>query len=178
MFIKKLFVMIMLAVPVFGICQQTIRGSVFSIDKEPLVGATVQILNTAQGNITDLNGNFEIATANEEEILIISFVGYISDTIMASSRETVIVALQEDSEKLEEVVVEAQSSTIDEMKPILNELISEKELLKAACCNLSESFETNASVDVSFSDAITGTKTIRMLGLDGRRLQTLLSSEP
>jgi outer membrane receptor for ferrienterochelin and colicins len=168
MFIKKLFVITMLTVPTFGICQQTIKGSVFSIDKEPLVGATVQILNTAQGNITDLNGSFEIATANEEEILIISFVGYISDTIMASSRETVIVALQEDSEKLDEVVVEAQSSTIDEMKPILNELISEKELLKAACCNLSESFETNASVDVSFSDAITGTKTIRMLGLDGR----------
>ena len=43
--------------------------------------------------------------------------------------------------------------------------ISEDELLKAACCNLSESFETNPSVDVNHSDAITGTKQIEMLGL-------------
>lgn len=44
--------------------------------------------------------------------------------------------------------------------------INSKELLKAACCNLSESFETNATVDVSFNNAVTGTKQLRMLGLD------------
>ena len=44
--------------------------------------------------------------------------------------------------------------------------IGGKELLKAACCNLSESFETNATVDVSFSNAVTGTKQLKMLGLD------------
>ncbi len=44
--------------------------------------------------------------------------------------------------------------------------ISSKELLKAACCNLSESFETNATVDVSFTNAVSGTKQLKMLGLD------------
>jgi outer membrane receptor for ferrienterochelin and colicins len=44
--------------------------------------------------------------------------------------------------------------------------IDRKELLKAACCNLSESFETNATVDVSFNNAVTGTKQLKMLGLD------------
>ena len=44
-------------------------------------------------------------------------------------------------------------------------LVTSKELLKAACCNLAESFETNPSIDVNFSDALTGTKQIRMLGL-------------
>ena len=44
--------------------------------------------------------------------------------------------------------------------------IDDKELLKAACCNLSESFETNATVDVSYSNAVTGTKQLKMLGLD------------
>jgi outer membrane receptor for ferrienterochelin and colicin len=43
--------------------------------------------------------------------------------------------------------------------------LTSKELLKAACCNLAESFETNPSIDVSFSDALTGTKQIKMLGL-------------
>ncbi len=44
--------------------------------------------------------------------------------------------------------------------------IDKKELLKAACCNLSESFETNATVDVSYANAVTGTKQLKMLGLD------------
>ena len=44
-------------------------------------------------------------------------------------------------------------------------IVSSKELLKAACCNLAESFETNPSIDVNFSDALTGTKQIKMLGL-------------
>jgi len=44
-------------------------------------------------------------------------------------------------------------------------VMTSKELLKAACCNLAESFETNPSIDVNFSDALTGTKQVRMLGL-------------
>ena len=44
-------------------------------------------------------------------------------------------------------------------------IMTSKELLKAACCNLAESFETNPSIDVNFSDALTGTKQIKMLGL-------------
>lgn len=57
----------------------------------------------------------------------------------------------------------------------LVENISDKELLKAACCNLSESFETNATVDVSYSNAVTGTKQLKMLGLDQK--YTLLTKE-
>ena len=49
--------------------------------------------------------------------------------------------------------------------PQNNFKISEDELLKAACCNLSESFETNPSVDVNHNDAITGTKQLEMLCL-------------
>lgn len=53
--------------------------------------------------------------------------------------------------------------------------IDSKELLKAACCNLSESFETNATVDVSYANAVTGTKQIKMLGLDQK--YTLITKE-
>jgi len=66
-------------------------------------------------------------------------------------------------------------STID---PIKTEKIGEKELLKAACCNLSESFETNPSVDVTFTDAVTGTKQIQMLGLAGIYTQITRENMP
>lgn len=58
------------------------------------------------------------------------------------------------------------TSAMDKKSVGLQMNISDKELLKAACCNLSESFETNATVDVSYSNAVSGTKQIKMLGLD------------
>ena len=166
-FLKLLFI-INVAIPLSGMAQQTIKGTITNHESEPLIGAAVQILNSAKGTITDIDGRFKLIGVNSGDNLIISFVGYLSDTVQVLDEREIQVQLLEDSEKLDEVVVKGKSSSIDEMKPILNELISEKELLKAACCNLSESFETNASVDVSYSDAVTGAKTIKMLGLDGR----------
>jgi len=68
---------------------------------------------------------------------------------------------------LQTVKVEAERKKLQ--RSLLNTTntttLTSKELLKAACCNLAESFETNPSIDVSFSDALTGTKQIKMLGL-------------
>jgi outer membrane receptor for ferrienterochelin and colicin len=70
-------------------------------------------------------------------------------------------------EKLNEVKVETNQKGIQKsLKKVSNvTVVSSNELLKAACCNLAESFETNPSIDVNFSDALTGTKQIKMLGL-------------
>jgi outer membrane receptor protein involved in Fe transport len=56
--------------------------------------------------------------------------------------------------------------------------ITGAELRKAACCNLSESFETNASVDVNYTDAATGAKQIQLLGLAGNYTQILAENIP
>ena len=70
-------------------------------------------------------------------------------------------------ENLEEVKVVKKRKGIQKSFTVTGNttLITSKELLKAACCNLAESFETNPSIDVNFSDALTGTKQIKMLGL-------------
>ena len=70
-------------------------------------------------------------------------------------------------EKLNEVKVEKKRKALQKSLTTASNTttVSSKELLKAACCNLAESFETNPSIDVNFSDALTGTKQIRMLGL-------------
>ena len=69
--------------------------------------------------------------------------------------------------ELEEVKIKVQQKGLKKsLKGASNTtLVTSKELLKAACCNLAESFETNPSIDVNFSDALTGTKQIKMLGL-------------
>ena len=68
---------------------------------------------------------------------------------------------------LQAVKIEAQRKKLQKslLKTTNTTVLSSKELLKAACCNLAESFETNPSIDVNFSDALTGTKQIKMLGL-------------
>ena len=70
-----------------------------------------------------------------------------------------------------EVKTDALGTAISLKDPKLKIIISRAELKKAACCNLSESFETNPSIDVSFTDAITGTKQIQLFGLAGKYAQ-------
>ncbi len=133
---------------------------------QPLIGATIRIEGEERGTVSDVNGQFQIE-GNTNDRLVISFVGYASDTITFSDGP-LHVMLSPASGELDAITVSSGATFFDELEPRHNEIITSKELLKAACCNLSESFETNASVDVSFTDAVSGAKMIRMLGLDGR----------
>lgn len=63
-------------------------------------------------------------------------------------------------------------------KPIRTEVISAAGLCKMACCNLAESFENSASVTVGYSDAVTGARQIRLLGLSGTYTQMLDENRP
>ncbi|MFY0601313.1 MAG: carboxypeptidase-like regulatory domain-containing protein [Cyclobacteriaceae bacterium] len=147
---------------------QTINGKVMSEKQEPLIGATVLLPKSQRGVITDINGTFILENIDNETQIIIRFVGYQSDTVNIAEQKFIKIHLKENTSELDAVIVKSSSTFMDNLEPIHAEIITEKELLKGACCNLSESFETNASVDVSFTDAVSGTKTIRMLGLDGK----------
>lgn len=150
---------------------QKIRGMVATMEHEHLIGATVQELGTQNGVTTDANGRFELKLEGKNSSVVFSYTGFESDTLQADVTRPMHVMLKESSEELEEVVVSASSTFMDNLESKHVEVITEAELTKAACCNLSESFETNASVDVSFTDAVSGAKTIRMLGLDGNYVQ-------
>ena len=133
----------------------------------PIQGANVYWENSDIGTITNQNGDFNIKLLQNKK-LVISYVGFITDTITVTNKLYIEHYLKESNSKsLDEVTVtkRRRSSQRTYLMPqnIIN--VSEEELLKAACCNLSESFETNPSVDVNHNDAITGTKQIEMLGL-------------
>jgi outer membrane receptor for ferrienterochelin and colicin len=96
-----------------------------------------------------------------------SYVGYTTDTISVTNPNTFVKHVLKPKATLDEVIltsrIKATSRSYLKSENVIN--ISSAELLKAACCNLSESFETNPSIDVNFADAITGVRQIRMLGL-------------
>ena len=137
-------------------------------NEEPLIGANVYWLNTLAGTTTDPEGNFKLKRFPGETHLVISFVGYQPDTISVLNQDYFSVELLSSLSIDElEIVYREKSTKIGYLEPLKVEKIGQKELVKAACCNLSESFETNPSVDVSFTDAVTGTRQIQMLGLAG-----------
>lgn len=164
---------------------QKLRGVVLEESSKgtfvPLVGAPVYWLNNpAIGVITDTSGVFtiEFIDNNINNQLVISYLGYKSDTVFVKGNERlrIILASQNTKELMEVEIIERLSSTSQNTLSALNtKIMSEKELFKAACCNLSESFETNPSIDVNFADAVTGAKQIQMLGLSG--IYTQLTTE-
>ena len=165
----------------FTIAQaQTIKGTVTDINtKEPLQGATLVWQNSTQGTVANANGIFEIGyPAQTPATLVVSYIGYTSDSITFNNQTELHIKLKPLATLNEVQVTETKDalafSTID---PMNRQTLSTKELTKAACCNLSESFETNATVDVTYNDALSGTKQIKMLGLDGAYTQTLIEQQ-
>lgn len=157
-----------------------IKGIVLDETKSPIYAANVVWKGTGDGAVTDMDGKFAINRNSKTNQLVISYVGYKSDTITISpNKDYYEIQLNSNVDLSEVVVTERSKATLKPRTTILQtEKITYDELCRAACCNLSESFSTNASVDVSYSDAATGAKQIKMLGLSGAYVQMLTENAP
>ncbi|GAB4024355.1 TonB-dependent receptor [Spirosoma gilvum] len=158
-----------------------IRGRVSELSNGnivPLVGATILWAGTTSGTATDTEGHFQIPAHQASNRLVVSYVGYRPDTLLITNPATHLDVTLRSERTLQEVTVSGAPGQIDRINPIQTEFINQRTLAKAACCNLSESFETNASVSVSYSDAVTGSKQIQFLGLGGQYVQTNVENIP
>ena len=145
----------------------------------PLIGVNVYWNGTQIGAVTDTNGFFNIDDDHSNHVLIISYIGYQSDTVEVSNHKNLMIVLKNALEMDQvEIIHRRKSTSLSAMDSRHVEVLSEKELFKAACCNLSESFETNASVDASFTDAVSGNRQIQMLGLSGIYTQMITENLP
>jgi outer membrane receptor for ferrienterochelin and colicins len=166
----KFTLQIILLLPFFLFSQKEITGVVMeqssNNERVPLFGANVFWLNTTLGTMTSDDGTFRLPYDTSYKKLVISYIGFRTDTLLIETPKSIFHVLKA-SDDLGEVTVSVRrkSSATSYLSSQNITTISSKELLKAACCNLSESFETNPSIDVNFTDAISGTKQIRMLGL-------------
>ncbi len=164
---------------------QSITGSIMAKDEhghhESLAGVNIQWLGTTIGTSTDANGEFKLSTKGiKQPILVVSFLGYKTDTIDVKGKKNIKIEMLESTSELGSVEITSRvnSSFISEVDPRKVQVITSHELKRAACCNLSESFETNSSVDVMYADAISGAKQIQMLGLSGVYSQIISENVP
>jgi len=160
--------------------QLTGRVTEFSEDgiETPVAGASLQWVNTLVGTITDVDGNFTLEKVNTTHTLIVKYALYENDTITIKKEQTELNIILSSSRTLDAVTITSRESSFISIKPIFTQIITTEGLRRAACCNLSESFESTIAVDVEYSDAVSGAKQISMLGLAGVYTQILLENVP
>ena len=175
---KIILALLLMIAPWVGIYAHA-WGTVLDDKGEPLVGANVYWAGTTVGIATDLDGRFQLEPVKSTNLLVTSFMGFHNDTTAVTSHSELTIVLVSDL-LLEEVdVVERKMAVLrSRVSPLTTETLTGEALCMAACCNLSESFETSASVDVAYSDAATGAKQIRLLGLSGTYVQLLTENTP
>jgi outer membrane receptor for ferrienterochelin and colicin len=166
---RQVVILIILVVSVLP-AQDQLKGLILeaSTDKElPLKGANIYWLGSSVGTVSAEDGTFALPYKFSFNRLVISYVGFKTDTLIVNKNKFIKHVLQP-SEQLDAVkLTSRKESTMKSYLKAANTFtVSSDELLKAACCNLSESFETNPSIDVNFADAVSGTKQIKMLGLN------------
>ncbi len=168
--------------------EHVVRGKVFGVEKEGkeegLPGVYVFWEGTSISTTTAVDGTFEIKEPSKLPArLVASFIGYKPETLIVRSAEQFHKQAQfflysDNTLKAFEVKARKKSSFISLIDTRHVEHIGEGELKRAACCNLSESFENSASVDVVYADAVSGMKKIQMLGLDGVYTQIQFENLP
>ncbi|WP_405606631.1 TonB-dependent receptor domain-containing protein [Polaribacter sp. Asnod1-A03] len=161
---------ILLFIPLILFSQTTFKGMIMDKnnpkDNLGVADVTVHWLNTNVSAITNKKGWFTIDYKPEYKKLVVNYLGYKTDTLTITSLKPVHHFITPEDD-LDEVVIKTTKKSVQKNFLATTNMftVNSDELLKAACCNLAESFETNPSIDVSFSDALTGTKQIQMLGL-------------
>lgn len=157
--------------PYLLMAQATIEGKILIQENNetyPLAGVNIFWLDSAVGTVSNQEGDFSISPISSTNRLIIKYLGFKTDTLSVTPGKKIFHFMKEYTvESLDEIELIQRRKAAQKSYIAAQNItqVNSAELLKAACCNLSESFETNPSIDVNFSDALTGTKQIRMLGL-------------
>jgi hypothetical protein len=162
--------------------KEVLTGHVFEIENDslsPLPGVHVYYLGTKKGSTTNEKGLFSLNHDHSNHQLVFSFIGYEPDTLTIEHNQEINVVMGE-GKILKDFEIEFRrgSYSFSKIDPRHAHIIGQDELRKAACCNLAESFETNPSIDATFTDAVTGTKQIQMMGLSGKYVQMLSGNIP
>jgi hypothetical protein len=180
-YILFFFFGVVLLTPSFAQLRGFVRGVNLS-DTLALNGAKIKLLQAKKATFSDSEGKFELYLGKRfPDTLVILSAGYRPDTILLSEKDrfgAISIVLFSDQLQPEVLVERKAGNGTLKISIAQVERISNSELRRAACCNLSESFETNASVDVNLTDAVSGARKIQLLGLDGVYTQFQLENVP
>ena len=181
---KITLIVLLMAFATSAFAQGFIEGTVYEQDENgkntPLPGVNVYWKIVNEGTVTDANGHYKIPLHERIGCLVFSCISYENDTVHHMVEPAHYDHVFHSIHMLNEVEIAARqkASFINPIKAIAVQNITGESLKRAACCTLAGSFENNASVDVSYSDAVTGAKQIQLLGLSGIYTQMMTEIIP
>ncbi len=179
-----LITLILLAFATTAFAQGFIEGTVYEEaengQRTPLPGVNVYWKIVNEGTVTDANGHYKIPLHERIGCLVFSCISYENDTVHHMVEPAHYDHVFQAVHMLNEVEIAARQKAtyINPIKAIAIQEITSENLKRAACCTLAGSFENNASVDVNYSDAVTGAKQIQLLGLSGIYTQMMTEIIP
>lgn len=178
--LKQLYLILLITFFAISARADEVKGHVFDDNNQPVIGANVYWEGTQQGTTTVVDGAFKLKTRKSTNNLVVSYIGYTTFVMPVTNPDEPLQITLKGEVALEEVVIsERKMGTIASRTSVLQtQKITYDEICRAACCNLAESFETNPSVDVSYADAATGARQIKLLGLAGTYVQMLTENYP
>ena len=105
--IQRMFMSLIFSVMYLLSFAQTrqISGMVKDMSGEPVIGVNVSVKGTGNGSITDLDGKFTIPNVKEKDVLVVSYIGYLTQSVSVGKQTSFIITLKEDTQALDEVVV-------------------------------------------------------------------------
>ena len=169
---------------ILSLFSQKLTGNVLGINGngkyDPLPNATLYWLGTDTGTLSDSAGHFELSFVPNLDKLIVNFTGYVDDTLTVRADLRFLNIVKRKAIESDSVFIKSRqkSSTFSTLAPQQTETLGAANFYKAACCNLGESFQTTGAVDVTFNDAVSGAKQIRLLGLSGIYSQIITENAP
>lgn len=165
----------------FNANSQWLKGQISDEESHPISGAWVSWPGTSQKTITNSKGEFEIIRPDTLEIyLVVGARGFQTDTFIVDQKTFAYIELTRLAQNLKEVeIIKSRTgSFISESKTEKTEVITQKELTKAACCDMAGCFETQGTVQPQTTNVITNAKELRILGLSGVYNQVLIDGLP
>jgi outer membrane receptor for ferrienterochelin and colicin len=162
---------------------QEISGKVFGAtetDREIIPGAVVHWIGAATGTVANENGVFSLpANGIVDKRLVASFAGFRTDTVTVGDKTYLSIVLRPDRSILEGVTVrDNRGAFLSNLSAAQTEVITQRELTKAACCDLAGCFGTQASVQPQTTNVVTNARELRILGLSGVYNQVLFEGLP
>lgn len=179
-----LIIFLLFAFATSAFAQGFIEGTVYEEaengQRTPLPGVNVYWKIVNEGTVTDANGHYKIPLHERIGCLVFSCISYENDTVHHMVEPAHYDHVFQAIHMLNEVEIAARQKAtyINPIKAIAVQEITSENLKRAACCTLAGSFENNASVDVNYSDAVTGAKQIQLLGLSGIYTQMMTEIIP
>lgn len=135
-----------------------ITGKVIDNTGLEVIGANVRVKGTANGVITDIDGNYAVVVSNEKSVLVFSFIGYQTQEVVVGNKKVIDVTLSDDAQALEEVVVVAYGTQSKASLTGALSTIDTKDLIKAPV----------ASVTNVLAGALPGVSTVQTTGQPGK----------